>query len=373
MQVFTAQECQEIVCEFDRVEDKRDENTESFYKGSVGVGDLSTTHKHVDRITADIRKKFPGAVFSNTYTREYRKGSILGVHTDRVGLDLTLSVCLEKKTPVAWPLYVSKTLYPHSQWDIDTDPAPYQRDFVAYDMSEGVGAICEGRKYPHWRAPFECADDERAVFVFYHWTLPKEISIPKFVPTITLSNPKAAVYEKFLSEAECALLVWMARDKLQRSTVVDNSNGGAYVDDNRTSSGMSFTVGENAVIQHIEAKISALTGYPIENGEGIQVLRYQPGQQYKPHYDYFDPSSPGVSAQLDNNRVCTFLMYLNTPENGGATVFPDAGVSVAARQGNALMFEYSTPTPDTKTLHGGAPVLKGEKWIATKWIRRNKY
>jgi len=371
--VFTPEECTEIVREFDHTDSKRDENSEVFYKGSVGVGDLPTTHKHIDRITGEIRKKFPGAIFSNTYIREYRKGSILGMHTDRPGLDLTLSVCLEKKTPVAWPLCVSKQTYSKPEWDATTDPEPYRQEFVAYDMAEGVGAMCEGRKYPHWRDTFECDDNERAVFVFYHWTLPKETHVPVVMPTMALTKPAAAVYEKFLSEAECALLIWMAQDKLSRSTVVDNSNGGSYVDNNRTSSGMSFKVGENSLIRHIEAKISALTGLPVENGEGIQVLRYQVGQEYKPHYDYFDPNSPGVAQQLDNNRICTFLMYLNTPESGGATVFPDAGVEVAARQGNALLFAYATPTPDTKTLHGGAPVLKGEKWVATKWIRRNKY
>lgn len=368
MIVFTPEECVEIVREFDCAE-KHDENSESFYKGSVGVGNLPITQKHVDRLTKEIQKRFPGAVFSNTYTREYRKESILGIHTDRPGLDVTLSVCLEKKTPIAWPLKISKKIYDKTEWDKSTDPTSYYQDSIAYDMSEGIGSICEGRKFPHWRDPFECEENERAIFVFYHWTLPKS----KFVPTIMFNSPKAAVYEKFLSEAECALLVWMAQDKLKRSTVVDNSNGGSYVDNNRTSSGMSFLIGENSLIRYIEKKISEITGFPVENGEGIQVLRYEIGQQYKPHYDYFDQNSPHLELELKNNRVCTFLMYLNNPEDGGATVFPDAGISVAARSGNALMFEYQTPTPDTKTLHGGAPVLKGEKWVATKWIRRNKY
>lgn len=190
---------------------------------------------------------------------------------------------------------------------------------------------------------------------------------------LKIANPDLSVYERFLSEAECALLIWIAQERLARSTVINNSDGSSYVDGNRTSSGMSFTVGENSVIRHIEDKISRLTGYPLENGEGIQIMRYQVGQEYKPHYDYFDPNEPGLAAQTKNNRVCTFLMYLNTPKAGGATVFPDAGIQAAARQGCALMFSYPTATPDTKTLHGGAPVEAGEKWIATKWIRRNRY
>jgi len=373
MIVFSSDECSEIVREFDRADGKRDESSESFYKNSVGIGNLPTTLKHVNRLTQDIQKKYPGAVFSNTYTREYRKGSILGVHTDRPGLDLTLSVCLEKKTPVAWPLYISKQTYSGGDWDPKTDTTKYRQEYTAYDMSEGVGSMCEGRKFPHWRDPLECEDDERAIYVFYHWTMPKAEAAPTTRPSVSFKSPNAAVYEDFLSEVECALLIWMAQDRLKRSTVVNNENGGAYVDQNRTSHGMAFTVGENSLIKHIEEKISKITGFPVENGEGIQILRYQVGQEYKPHFDYFDPERPGVADQVENNRVCTFLMYLNTPKGGGATIFPDAGIEVAAKQGNALMFSYPTATPETKTLHGGTPVTQGEKWIATKWIRRNKY
>lgn len=373
MIVFSSDECAEIVREFDCTDGKLDENKESFYKNSVGVGNLPTTLKHVERLTSEIQKKFPGAMFSNTYTREYRKGSILGVHTDRRGLDVTLSVCLEKKTPIAWPLCVSKETYSLDEWDEATDTTKYRQSFTAYDMAEGVGAICEGRKFPHWRDELNCEDGERAIYVFYHWTMPKVAARVLGRPSVTFKSPDAAVYENFLSDVECGLLIWMAQDRLKRSTVVNNKNGDGYVDNNRTSYGMSFTVGENSLIKHIEEKISQVTGLPVENGEGIQILRYQVGQEYKPHFDYFDPNSPGVADQVKNNRICTFLMYLNTPKDGGATIFPDAGVRVAARQGNALMFSYPTATPDTKTLHGGEPVVQGEKWIATKWIRQNRY
>lgn len=380
MRVFTPQECAEIVHAFDQVENKLDENAEAYYRNSRGIGNLPITLTHVDRITKRIQEQYPGAVFSNTYTREYRKGSVLALHTDRPGLDLTLSICLEKSIPRAWPLNVSKVTYGKDVWETDTDPTPYRASYDSYDMPEGVGAMCEGRKYPHWRDALECADDERVVCVFYHWTLPaKTVVTPthtpamQFRPSMVIQCPDVKVYDNFLSESECALLVWLARERLARSTVMDNSNGGSYVDQNRTSHGMHFTVGENPLIAHIEAKINALTGIPIENGEGLQVLRYQIGQEYKPHFDYFDPNSPGVAKQVENNRICTVLLYLNTPTVGGETVFPDAGVSVSARRGTALVFSYPHPSPDTKTLHGGAPVIQGEKWVATKWLRKNTY
>lgn len=378
MRLLSSEECQEIVCEFDACDVKKDESGEAFYNNSVGIGDLPSTLKYVDRMTSYVRKKYPDAVFSNTYTREYRRGGILRIHTDREGLDVTMSMCLEKNTPVSWPLHVSKNFYEADVWDNNTDTSKYTQEYDSFDMSPGVCVVCQGTRQPHWRDVFECAPDERAVYVFYHWTLPKKIStqqveVQSMKPSIFLESPSLALYENFLSEAECALLIWMASGKLTRSTVVDNQNSGGYVDNNRTSHGMHFSVGENPLIEGIERKISLLTGIPVENGEGLQILRYGVGQEYKSHYDYFDPNSPAVSDQVKNNRICTFLMYLNTPAKGGETIFPDAKLQVTAKQGNAVLFAYPDPNPESKTLHAANPVLEGEKWVATKWIRAEKY
>lgn len=382
MVVFSPAQCQEILREFDAFDRKNDENTSEFYKDSVGAYDLPTTISHVERLTAQVHAMFPGAVFQNTYTRAYARGSYLKIHTDRDGLDITMSVCLEKTTPVAYPLCVSKVEH-KGEWRSGVDTTPHTSSCISYDMPVGMGVVMEGRKYPHWRDALDCKDGERAVYAFYHWkyaepklepkTEPKSEPKSKHVPALVLTNPDVALYNNFLSDVECALLIWMSNDRLKRSQVVDNQNGGEYVDPNRSSHGTYFAVGENAVVAHIEKRISEVTGYPVENGEGLQILRYEAGQEYRPHFDYFDPNSPAVSAQLANNRVCTFLMYLNTPEDGGETIFPDAGLSVRAKQGSAVQFSYQTPSPDTKTLHAGTPVVKGEKWVATKWIRRNEY
>lgn len=374
MLIFSPVQCQEILQEFDAFDKKNDENTSEFYKDSLGAYDLPTTLAHVERLTAQVQEMFPGAVFQNTYTRSYAKGSYLKIHTDRDGLDITMSVCLEKTTPVAYPLCVSKATY-EGQWNSSVNPEPYTKSFASYDMPVGVGVVMEGRKYPHWRDALDCKNGERAVYVFYHWKYAEQATKPKpkHIPSLVLKSPDVALYNNFLSDVECALLIWMSNDRLKRSQVVDNENGGEYMDTARTSYGTHFAVGENVIVSSIEQRISEITGYPVENGEGIQILRYEEGQEYRPHFDYFDPNSPAVSKQLSNNRVCTFLMYLNTPEEGGETVFPDAGLSVRAKQGSAVRFSYQTPSPDTKTLHAGTPVIKGTKWIATKWIRHKEY
>jgi prolyl 4-hydroxylase len=143
----------------------------------------------------------------------------------------------------------------------------------------------------------------------------------------------------------------------------------------RTSDGMFFERGESELCRRIEARIACLLNWPVENGEGLQVLRYRPGAEYLPHYDYFDPrhaSTPAI-LQRGGQRVATLVMYLNTPAAGGATVFPDVKLDVAPIKGNAVFFSYERPHPTTLSLHGGAPVLEGEKWVATKWLRERVF
>jgi prolyl 4-hydroxylase len=66
-------------------------------------------------------------------------------------------------------------------------------------------------------------------------------------------------------------------------------------------------------------------------------------------------------------------MYLNTPARGGGTVFPDVEFEVEPIKGNAVFFSYDRPHSSTRTLHGGAPVIEGEKWVATKWLRERRF
>jgi prolyl 4-hydroxylase len=156
---------------------------------------------------------------------------------------------------------------------------------------------------------------------------------------------------------------------------VDNATGGSEVNEARTSQGMFFQRGENPLCQRIEQRIATLVNWPLENGEGIQILRYAPGAEYKPHHDYFDPAQPGSGTILKRGgqRVGTIVMYLNTPAKGGGTVFPDVQLEVAPVKGNAVFFSYDRPHPMTRTLHGGSPVIEGEKWVATKWLREGRF
>lgn len=191
----------------------------------------------------------------------------------------------------------------------------------------------------------------------------------------TVALPRAVLFGEFLEDEECTELVALARPRLARSRTVSLGSDAEMVHDDRTSEGMFFARGENPLVARIESRIARLLNWPVENGEGLQILRYRPGAEYKAHYDYFDPADPGSASILrrGGQRIATLVMVLHEPEGGGGTYFPEAGLDVLPRRGNALFFSYPDATPASKSLHGGAPVVAGEKWIAVKWLRQGRF
>lgn len=191
----------------------------------------------------------------------------------------------------------------------------------------------------------------------------------------TMSNPNIIVFEDVLSEAECDAMLQEVEDKFNRSTTVAADDGSSKVHDARTSFGASFTRAQNALIERVETRLSQLANWPVERGEPIQVMRYENGQEYKPHFDYFDPLNAASKPHTERagNRVATMIMYLSDVEEGGSTSFPDAGIHVMPKKGSVVFFSYGRAHEDSKSRHGGSPVIKGIKYIATKWLRERAY
>ncbi|HWX66806.1 MAG TPA: 2OG-Fe(II) oxygenase [Rhodanobacter sp.] len=189
---------------------------------------------------------------------------------------------------------------------------------------------------------------------------------------LSVEAPALRVLDGILTEAECSELIELAQPRLQRALTVD-SDGRNQVDPRRTSEGMFFTLNELPLIGRIEQRLASLVGVPASHGEGLQILHYLPGQEYEPHFDWFDPELPGYAAitAVGGQRIASVVMYLNTPAQGGGTAFPEIGLTVTARRGSAVYFAYEGG--DHSSLHAGLPVLSGEKWIATKWLRERPY
>ncbi len=191
----------------------------------------------------------------------------------------------------------------------------------------------------------------------------------------TVAHPRVVVFGNLLSPEECDAIIDSAWPRMARSETVAEASEGSEVNAARTSRGMFFERGETEVVARLERRIARLLDWPLENGEGLQVLHYQPGAEYQPHYDYFDSKHASTPTILKRGgqRLSTLVMYLNTPKRGGATTFPDVKMAVAPVRGNAVFFSYAQPDPTSLSLHGGAPVLEGEKWVATKWLRQGRF
>jgi prolyl 4-hydroxylase len=194
---------------------------------------------------------------------------------------------------------------------------------------------------------------------------------------MSLQRPQLMVFGNVLSREECKQLIASSQSKLARSTTIDEQTGKAEWHADRTSSGTFFALDETPLIAQLDQRIAQLMQMPVVNGEGLQILNYQIGGEYKPHYDYFPPDQPGSATHIatGGQRVATLIIYLNDVGEGGATIFPELGLAVTPVQGSAVYFSYcnSRNQLDPLTYHGGNSVTRGEKWIATKWMRQREY
>ncbi|XQY93861.1 2OG-Fe(II) oxygenase [Metabacillus sp. HB246100] len=181
-----------------------------------------------------------------------------------------------------------------------------------------------------------------------------------------IEEPRIVILGNVLSDEECDELIAISKDRMKRSKI-----GSKREEDTlRTSSSLFLEEGETDVVTRIERRVAQVMNIPYEHGEGLQILNYQIGQEYKAHFDFFASSSKPVS----NPRISTMVMYLNDVEEGGETYFPKLNFSVSPHKGMAVYFEYFYDNQELNdlTLHGGGPVINGDKWAATQWMRRKR-
>ncbi len=202
------------------------------------------------------------------------------------------------------------------------------------------------------------------------------ISIPVLLShteRVSLSDaPRIRVIESFVNHAECAWMIDRAGKRLGRAKVIDLS-GQQNVDGGRSNSGAEFLVQDmDVVMEVIRTRISSATKIPVPVFEPTQILHYDVGEEFKPHFDFLDPANAGYRENLESGqRIATFLIYLNDGFEGGETQFPDVGINYRGRAGDAIFWANvdMQGRPDPLTRHAGLPPTAGEKWILSQWIR----
>lgn len=213
----------------------------------------------------------------------------------------------------------------------------------------------------------------------YHYEEPRINIDGNFVKTSENSyeiiglvdKPLIVVVDNFLSQEECNKIIDISKNKLEPSKIIDDSTGKSISNPARTSKGAGLDRHEHELVSVIDHRIANFMNCPVDNGERLQVMNYQVGDKFSPHFDYFPDKN--INKESGGQRTSTLVIYLNDVDDGGSTYFPRINFSVTPRTGTAVYFEYynSKGQVNPLTLHSGESVKKGEKWIATKWMREH--
>jgi prolyl 4-hydroxylase len=188
------------------------------------------------------------------------------------------------------------------------------------------------------------------------------------------AQPRIAMLKRLVSPGVCDWLIALARPHLVRQQTLDPRTGEKVDHAARTNTGAELAPGRfDSVVAFVRARVAAVAGVPTANLDTSQVLHYEVGEEFSPHYDFLDTRFPGYAQQVAHwgQRAMTVLIYLNDDFEGGETYFPRLERGFRGRKGDALLFWNVTPegAPDVLTMHMGAPPVSGEKWLFSQWIR----
>ena len=176
------------------------------------------------------------------------------------------------------------------------------------------------------------------------------------------------IVRNFLDEATCAALMDRIAERRRPSTIVDDAGIANF----RTSETCDLD-GADPLVAEVDAKFSALLGIDPALGEPLQGQRYAPGQEFKPHTDTFNPGGYDFFIETANRgqRTWTAMVYLNEPDDGGATRFKVINKTIQPERGKLLAWNNLLPdgSPNEATIHQGMKVRKGTKYVLTKWYR----
>lgn len=181
------------------------------------------------------------------------------------------------------------------------------------------------------------------------------------------TDPDVQHFEGLLTEAECDYLRRATGDAFEPSMVFD-SNRRLVQDQIRTSDGAAIHwLIEDPAVVALNRRVAAISHSAYENGEALALLRYSPGQEYRPHFDFVTGAA--------NRRLQTALIYLNDNYEGGQTRFVQTGLCVKGGTGDVILFrnEGADGGPNPLSEHAGMPVTQGIKYLATRWIREFRW
>lgn len=206
----------------------------------------------------------------------------------------------------------------------------------------------------------------------------EEIDVAKLLeppqPKVIFEQPNIAVYEGFASAAVCKWIIARGQGSFRPSAVGDYETGEYRPDPVRTATFTAFNLlTTDLVVAVQQEKLKRLTWLELQQHEPPNLLSYEPGQEYKAHFDFIAGPGPAIEQEVKTlgQRVGTCLTWLNDDYEGGETSFPKLDWKHRGQTGDALIFHNVNRegAPDGKTLHAGLPVTSGRKYLLSQWLR----
>jgi prolyl 4-hydroxylase len=258
----------------------------------------------------------------------------------------------------------------------------YDNDLAAELMKAAVGGVSKAQIIRTFKASYGCTGDdvERIINLCNLKTEPKYINYRNFY-NLPVTNKAERIYypytqvykqDNFLTKNECLNLIEIINSNLRPSTVSDPKDE-CTVSDYRTSKTSDLHYFDNDFFLHIDRKISNYMGLSPFLGETMQAQKYEPGQYYKEHWDFFMPTTKEYKVYCGwmGQRTWTSMVYLNDVEEGGETYFKHLKLKVKPKQGTLVTWNnlYKNGLPNLKTMHEACPPTSGPKYVITKWWR----
>ena len=190
-------------------------------------------------------------------------------------------------------------------------------------------------------------------------------------------GPRIYVLHNMLSAAECEHLKALGvMAGMEKALIIPYGGKDLVESTTRTNTAAWLDFQQDDVVSRVERILANVTNTEPENGENLQILHYEPTQEFKEHHDYFDPATdPPENFEPGGNRLATAIIYLENSDEGGETDFMKIDTKVKPEAGSAVLFYDLKPSGevDKLTIHAGTKPLGGEKWVATKWIHERRY
>ncbi|XP_045468945.1 prolyl 4-hydroxylase subunit alpha-2-like [Harmonia axyridis] len=222
--------------------------------------------------------------------------------------------------------------------------------------------LCRG----DYERPVEIISKLRCYFQHYGHPF---LTIAPFKVEEISKDPVILLYHDFVFEAEIEKIKYFAENKMNVSQTI-SKDGEAVVSPARKSKSCFLSnVESKTELKGLTRRIADSTTLSMDSSEYFQVVRYENGEYYRPHHDFF--THPKVIRRNKSNRIATFLMYLSDVQEGGYTVFPKLRLYVKPQKGAGIFWYnlFDNGHGDLRMLHGACDVTSGTKWISTKWIR----